>query len=191
MGRLLFLAALTLGLLVAACSERVEETGTEETPATADTGPGGPPLPPDVNGGEPGSVIRPPGASLVTSAGSFEGGAGTYCWREDNRGLCLDFVGPISNVEPIAVAGDELLAIEYAAGTPSSVDVAWYAVGDSRREPTADGGLAWVDHPPAFREPVSRGSLRAPSGPGEYLLTAFAVFAGRGDVFYSFFVVVE
>ncbi|GAB4326617.1 MAG: hypothetical protein Kow0010_09770 [Dehalococcoidia bacterium] len=174
---------------LAGCSGRLETTGGETTPIPGQTQPSGPPHPQDGDGS--GSVVRPPGASLVTARGAFAGGIGTYCWREASEGLCLDFVGPVSNLEPIVVHAGEQVAIEYLAGTPAEAHIAWYAVDASAREPTAGGELLWKEHPPAFQEPVREDSLVAPSEPGEYLLTAFVVYPGKGDVSYGFYVVVE
>ena len=188
MRRALLVVPLLAVFALASCSERLDATDGESTPVPGQTQRSGPPLPQDGNGS---GVIRPPGASLVTAQGVFAGGIGTYCWREANEGLCLDFVGPVSNLEPIVVRGAEQVAIEYGAGSPAEAHVAWYAVDDSAREPTTRGELLWKDHPPAFQDPVREDSLVAPSEPGEYLLTIFAVYPGTGDVSYGFYVVVE
>lgn len=190
MRRLVPLVLLLLGVAFVACSERREVTDGGATPATGETAPADPPTPHDTNGGGPGGVVRPPGVSLVTAVGVFPGGIGTYCWREATDGLCIDFVGPISNADPIELDSGERVEVEYGAGPPAEAHIAWYAVDGSAREVTASGDLLWTDHPPAFQEPVQRDSLVAPNAPGEYLVTIFAVYPGKGDAFYSFYVVV-
>lgn len=188
MKRPLLVVLLAGAMALAGCSARLD--GASQAPtAGEETGSDNP-------GSSPGDrpddgVVRPPGAALVTQRGTYPGGVGTYCWREGGRGLCLDFVGPVSNLTPITVEAGERVGIEYGAGVPTEANIAWYSVDGSGREPTSDGQLLWTEHPPAFQDPVREDSLVAPSTPGEYLVTVFAVYAGKGDVFYGFYVVVD
>lgn len=141
---------------------------------------------PDPGSGDTGDPADDPvpGASLGASAGTVAGGVGTRCWGR----LCIDYIGPITNDEPVELSRGERLELTFEAGPPSSVDLMWIPVDPNRRE-TTTAGLAWpgVIAPggPSMRDAV------APADPGSYLLVAFARWAGRGDISYGFYIEVR
>ncbi len=134
-----------------------------------------------------------PSATLdAGSAGTLEGGAGTHCWASGGAGRCVDFVGPVTNVDPVAVAPGQALTLDFEAGAPLELAVSWYEVAGARSEVNV-GARVWHNVFEGFIAPnlqPSGLSLDAPDRPGEYVLAVFSRWA-MGDISYGFYLRVE
>lgn len=175
--------ALVLFLLLStACSEAPGAAGPAET-AT-------PPSSPPIGAAPTGDL---PSATLDAGpAGSLEGGAGTHCWTFQGAGRCVDFIGPVTNVDPVAVAPGQALTLDFEAGAPLELAVSWYEVAGARSEVNA-GARVWHNVFERFIAPnlqPSGLSLDAPDRPGEYVLAVFSRWA-MGDISYGFYLRVE
>lgn len=133
-----------------------------------------------------GPAIRPgPEATLVTANGAAHtAAAGTRCWA----GACIDYVGPLTNVTPIAVAPGERLTLTFAPGVPREQTLQWLPVTGAAPHP-GPGGIAW-SMPPGGGIPAQPGSLAAPAEPGRYLLVSFAWWA-QGDAGHAWYLEVR
>jgi hypothetical protein len=100
-------------------------------------------------------------------------------------------VGPITNAGPVLLTPGERLIIEFAAGNPSELSLAWSSV-TGQPPPPAPFGLAWTAglSPRDDLTPMSAASLVAPTSPGQYVLIAFSRWP-EGDASYGWFVEVQ
>ncbi|MCE7927566.1 MAG: hypothetical protein DYG91_03565 [Chloroflexi bacterium CFX7] len=162
--------------LAAACSDTDAGDGGTGDPASSPA---------------PAQVPEGPGATLSTASGAaVEGAQGTRCWQGSNFGGCVDYLSPVTNPQPLVVSPGEALTLGFAARDPDRLSLAWMQAPGS---PTAAGGAAvsWVlrEPPPALS--ASEKALRAPAGPGRYLLLVSGVWSAQGDVSYGFYVEVR
>jgi hypothetical protein len=180
-----FAASLFVVLMVAGCSDQ-EPEGRVESPATATAT-----ATPTVVRGQPGGV-SPPSAYLLDASGTpVEGGTGTYCWKLGSQGMCRDFAGPRTNVEPFPLAPASSLEFEFDAGVPREVTVDWTPAEDMQSSPGEDNSLDWGPRDAASYEgPAYADSLTAPVEPGLYVLAVFVLFP-EGDVTYGFYIEVR
>ncbi len=169
-------------LLSTACSDAPGAAGPAET-AT-------PPSSPPVGAAPTGDL---PSATLdAGSARTLEGGAGTHCWTFQGAGRCVDFVGPVTNVDPLAVAPGQALTLAFEAGPPLELSARWYEVAGAQSEVNA-GARVWHNIFEGFIAPGLRPSglsMDAPARPGEYVLVVFGRWA-PGDISYGFYLRVE
>ncbi|MBI5946634.1 MAG: hypothetical protein HY875_00665 [Chloroflexi bacterium] len=171
MKRFAFVLLLLVLPLAAACSPRdgggALSTATA-TPYTADTPGSGPTLAPV------------PGAFATAGGKTVRGGEGTRCWGT----MCVDMVGPITNVDPLVVKAGEAVALDFEGGTPTTVSLTWMAVTGPPPAPGPQGRV-WMRELSSTPGGTTR---EAPSAPGDYVLTVFATWKGRGDILFGFYV---
>jgi hypothetical protein len=130
-----------------------------------------------------------PAAYLRNAAGlSIEGGIGTYCWPSGSVQVCLDAVGPVTNIDPAPLQPGESVAVTFDAGAPSELHIDWYEASSVPPAPRQKGRV-WSSLSPGT-SPASSGT-RAPSEPGAYVVTMFGRWQGKGDISYGFYVVVR
>ncbi len=183
----LVLVAAVVAVAGAACSG---DGGTSATPTATEPRPGGEalsatPTPPR---GDPagGAITAAPDARLRDSSGrETVTPAGTRCWGNG----CVDMIGPLTAPTPVVLHAGEPLTASFDAGQPTTAQFTWSA--SPRKQNSAVAGLvAW--YPPelagGLRAPTP---LRAPDTPGDYLLTVFATWQGKGDISYAWYVRVE
>ncbi len=127
------------------------------------------------------SLTAPPFAVLTTSTGTaVQGGIGTHCWFDGQRGVCVDMIGPITNVDPIRLAVGELYTLDFETLQPTSIEQTWIAVGGVTDQVIA-GERAWT-------EPRIQHLDGPPTTPGRYILSLFTRWDGYGDVSYGFYI---
>jgi len=173
---------LVLMLFVSACSDA---PGATDRSPTA-TPPSSPPLGAAPTGDLPSATLD------AGAAGTLEGGAGTHCWTFRGAGRCVDFIGPVTNVDPLAVAPGQALTLDFEAGPPLELSASWYEVAGARSEVNA-GARVWHNVFEGFIAPDLRPSgltVDAPDRPGEYVLVVFGRWA-PGDISYGFYLRVE
>jgi hypothetical protein len=177
-----FAASLFVVLMVAGCSDQ-EPEGRVASPATATAT-----ATPTVVRGQPGSVA-PPSAYLLDAGGTpIEAGTGTYCWKLGSEGMCRDFAGPRTNVEPILLAPATSLEFQFDVGMAREVTVDWTRAEEMQSSPGQDNRLDWAPRDGTnYRGPAYTDSLTAPVEPGLYVLAVFALFP-EGDVTYGFYI---
>ncbi len=168
-------AVLLLLLLAVACSPRdgggAPSTKTVEPSPSAETTRRGPTLAPV------------PGAFATAGGRTVRGGDGSRCWGT----LCVDMVGPITNVHPLVMKPREAVALDFEGGTPTTVSLTWRPVTGPLPSPGPQGRV-WM----AGLSPSPAGATReAPSAPGDYVLDVFAVWQGRGDISFGFYIRVQ
>ena len=138
------------------------------------------------SGGPPG--VDPPGARLIAGGVATEGGIGTRCWGDS----CVDMVGPVTNIDPIALDANGSFTIELDQGTADELSVTMYDV-DGATPAVLAGELAWpLD--PGTAAPVGGASgspNTIPAEPGLYVLSVFANWQGKGDVTYGWYIEVR
>jgi hypothetical protein len=111
--------------------------------------------------------------------------AGTRCWGSG----CVDMVGPLTVPTPMVLRAGESLTASFDAGRPTTAQFTWAA--SPRKQNSAVAGLvAWEPAGLAGGQVVSL-PLRAPDVPGDYLLTVFTTWQGKGDISYAWYVRVE
>ncbi|MCA9829350.1 MAG: hypothetical protein R3B97_00350 [Dehalococcoidia bacterium] len=169
MTRLLFFAITLLAPISVACA----------MPAASATPPSQTPTPTNA----PPPLTEPPPAVLIYGTTVVEGAAGTRCWVN----VCLDYVGPVTPEAPLSVEAGRGFTLNFAAGDPTETAVSWYAVSGP---PAAarNGQRLWSIAPTASR-PVS--VVEIPAEPGQYVLSVFARWEGRGDVSYGWYLEVK
>jgi len=157
-------------LLVAACPDR----NTEPLPAT-----GTPTSAPDSS--TPGPV---PGLFLVAPDGAGTSAVpGTRCWVNG----CVDYVGPVTNPEPVVFPAGETLQWQAEGGTVTEFQHAWLPVEGVASTITSDGLRLWST---GLGEMVGE-PVRTPSEPGEYVLMVFTRYSNGGDVLFAAYIAVE
>ena len=110
---------------------------------------------PEPEGQLPPSVPAGPKATFVTPEGrELAGGIGSRCWES----VCVDAVGPVTNVEPFFIPIGSPYAIKFEAGKPAATDERWYPVLTVSNRVSTDGRV-WM-------EGLGAGSTIAPSAPG-------------------------
>lgn len=173
---------IALLLLSSACSDMPGAAGPGETATPPQTPP---------SGAAPTGDL--PAATLdAAAAGSLEGGAGTHCWTHGGAGRCVDFVGPVTNIDPFVVSPGEPLTLDFEAGRPTELSVSWYEVEGARSEVNA-GARVWHNIFEGFIAPDLQPSgqvVDAPDTPSEYVLVVFGRWA-QGDISYGFYLRVE
>lgn len=126
-------------------------------------------------------LSEPPFAVLRTADGiAVHGGLGTYCWRSGQQGLCVDMIGPITNVDPIRLAVGELYTLDFETVQPTSIEQSWIDVAGATGQPMG-GERAWTD-------PRMQHLDGPPTTPGRYILSLFTRWDGYGDVSYGFYI---
>lgn len=175
-----FAASLFVVLVLAACSDQDRDSAgispsSDAATATPTTSQGGP------------AIAAPPSAYLKDRVGTaVEGGTGTYCWRSASLMQCVDYTGPRTNVNPIPVAGGEIVELVFDAGSPRDVKLWWVPAEEWKA--SGQGPLDWSPKDAAtYHGPQYTDSRSAPSQPGLYVLSAFTLFP-EGDVSYGFYV---
>lgn len=136
------------------------------------------------------SVLKPtqsalpdvPGATLRTDGGArADAGIGSFCWA----GVCADHAGPVTNVDPVALPGNESFSVSFEAGTPDARTSAWVSAEDA--QPVArPEGLSWSGLMLKLEREPDPAALELPAG--AYVLVIHAFWEGRGDVMYGFYV---
>jgi hypothetical protein len=139
-----------------------------------------------VRSGTPPLIVRPPDATLsVTGGRDVTAGIGTRCWAN----VCLDAVGPVSNVDAFPISRADRLSISFAAGSPDRrTDRVFSQVSPDGSRVLSDGRL-WE----------ALGGLTAPAAaalppdlpPGRYVWVIQAFWKGKGDVSYAFYVEIQ
>ena len=143
---------------------------------------GGSPSTPTVSGP---SIQPGPGATLATASGAkHAASAGTRCWG----GACIDYIGPVTNVQPIALRPGERVTIAFEPGTPKQHTLQWLPVSGDAPHPGPDG-IAWP-MPPTGGVAADPANITAPSATGSYLLVSFAWW-DRGDASHAWYVSVR
>jgi hypothetical protein len=179
--RLFALAASALIAVAAsaACSDAGDSTpGSPTTPtavtatatATSDS-PRGP------------AIVDPPEATLRTAGGrSVVAGVGTRCWGN----VCLDAVGPVTNVDPFPLTRGEAVTLSFAAGSPDERhDTAYRVASDAGSRVLADGRL-WQALGARTQPPET--TLPPDLAPGSYVWVVQGFWKDKGDVSYGFYV---
>jgi hypothetical protein len=168
------LAVLLVFVVGAACSGD-DEASTTSPGTQVSLGGGGP------------SDQAAPDARLVDSSGKQTATpAGTRCWSHS----CFDMIGPITAPKPTVVRAGEPLTVAFAAGQPTTAQYTWVSAPRKQTVPVNGGLVAWEPAGLAGGQQAST-PLRAPDSPGEYLLTVFATWQGKGDISYAWYVRVE
>lgn len=134
----------------------------------------------------PRATVPPPRSTLRSADGrELVAGIGTRCWG----GVCLDAVGPVSNVDPFPVARGQRLSISFAAGSPDQrVDRVFAAPSENGSRVLADGRL-WE----TFGGPnAPAASALPPDLPsGRYVWVIQAFWNGKGDASYAFYIEIQ
>ena len=175
-------------------------------PITATQAPAGPATqPPQPTGRQgPSTDITPPLAVLSAGAGTQEAKLGTYCWQDDEYGLCADYAGLPVPETPLAVERGERITINVPGiNQLVNVQVEVYDYADTE----LDGNTRMIYYPTP--EPVSvpyeddgdSVTVTAELPAGRYVISLFVGFptespaaptpgAGsgtvRGDAMYGF-----
>ena len=131
-----------------------------------------------------GPTLAPvPGAFATAGGKTVRGGDGSRCWGT----MCVDMVGPITNVEPLVVKPRETVPLDFEGGTPTTVSLTWMPVAGPPPTPGPQGRV-WM----GGLSLSSAGTTReAPSAPGDYVLNVFAMWQGRGDISFGFYIRVQ
>ena len=142
----------------------------------------------DEDSGPP-KVKPPPPATLVTASGMQTGGMRNYCWREGEKGLCVDAIGWMLPEEPILAQAGQPITLQLQV-EPTELSLLAWALEDGNVVPdTVDGFFAWrPEAEPILREhPPAQSSFQfTPSlPPGQYVIE-LGVSAAPGSVGYDF-----
>lgn len=176
--RPLFVLPVALAALLFGCAD---SSPGADTPTPGST----PTETPTIPTGDPGTPAPVPGLFVVDESGNGAGAvAGTRCWG----GGCVDYIGPLTNAQPVTFAAGDQLQWQAEGGTIESLAHGWTPAGAGSSEPTSDGRLVWrLDDGPDFSE----GDIAVPSEPGDYVLQLFARYTNGGDVLFGLYVTVE
>jgi hypothetical protein len=173
--------ALAIALFIVA---GVACSGNDASPAS----PGTAPAKATEKTGASGPTIQPaPDARLRDSTGrETVTPAGTRCWG----GGCVDMIGPLTWPYPTVMRPGEALTVAFDAGQPTTAQFAWVSGPRKQTAPVNRGLVAWEPAEPAGGQ-TAKLPLRAPEAPGDYLLTVFATWQGKGDISYAWYLRVE
>jgi hypothetical protein len=126
---------------------------------------------------------RVPVATLRASSGrEVRGGTGTRCWAR----VCAESSGPVTNSVPLQVGVDERLTLSFDAGQPSSLASAWVPAAAQAPSTVSDGSV-WPGIKPELTK-QDAGPIVPEAGTGRFIYVVQAVWDGRGDVTYGFYV---
>ncbi|MCK9518681.1 MAG: hypothetical protein M0R74_06615 [Dehalococcoidia bacterium] len=127
-----------------------------------------------------------PRAVLSSGGRSVTVEPGTRCWGN----LCVDYVGPVSNLEPFVVERAQGFTVTFEAGPPTEMYVGWVDLAGV--EPGITGGRAvWMGSGPVIEGAGEADVASIDLPPGRYLYTVFAPYAGRGDLSYAVYLEVR
>lgn len=102
---------------------------------------------------------------------------GTRCWD----GTCVDMAGPLTQVVPLQLYAGEPLAFSFEAGIPDEFTVSWTPAPATAPAPEGDVRV-WAG---LFTGESSHTGSTVPTQVGQYIVTVFAVWQGKGDVSYG------
>lgn len=179
-----FMLILLLPATLIACGDDDDDTGATETPsATATTGNGDPtetsePQESATPAPEPGLFVVDPDTSNGTQAKP-----GTRCWA----GSCLDYLGPVTDTEPVDIPVGAELQWQVEGGTADEVSHAWNPRADATVD-ESEGSLVWTEYGEITFE---TGDIVVPEEPGEYLLSIFIRYTTGDDVLWGLYVNAE
>jgi hypothetical protein len=91
----------------------------------------------------------------------------------------------VTNSKPLEMQVDERLSLNFEAGPPSSLSAAWLPVASEAPASGPDGSV-W----PAMKLELTKqdvGPIVPEVGTGRFLYVVQAVWEGRGDVVYGFY----
>jgi len=181
-------------------------TPTPLPPATATEEPAGPATqPPQPTGRQgPSTDIAPPLAVLTAGAGTQEAKLGTYCWQDDEQGLCADYAGlPVPETPLVVEQGERITINVPGINQLVNVLVEVYDYADT----DLDGDTPMIFYPPPqtvsvpYEDDGDSVTVTAELPAGRYVISLFVGFpsespavptpnAGsgtvRGDAMYGF-----
>jgi len=136
--------------------------------------------------GVSGPSIQPgPKATLTTANGAKHvATAGTRCWG----GACIDYIGPVTNEQPVVLRPGERVTIAFEPGTPKQQMLQWMTVPGDPPHPGPDG-IAWP-MPQTGSIEADPANITAPLATGSYLLVSFGWW-DRGDASHAWYVIVR
>jgi hypothetical protein len=147
--------------------------------------------------GNPALPDQGPSATFSAGGQRLQMTPGTRCWTTGSQNnpavavsACIDYVAPVSNVDPLPVAPGAPFTIDFGAGQPSQLELTWGEVGNSTGTVNPQG-LLWfggTTDPDATRAGGGGNDASVPTTPGRYLVTAFAQYDGRGDLSYAWYI---
>lgn len=128
-----------------------------------------------------GAGSPPPAVMRADNGARVQGATGTYCWHTGGRGICVDAVGPVTNVEPISLGLSEDYKLEFGTTPPDSTEETWLAANAVL--PSNPGGAFLI-----WSVGGDQGSVARPTVPGKYLLLVYASWDAHGSASYGFYV---